>query len=549
MSELREYPFVGDYRAPYEPKVDPGLIEEVKGMPERVRDSLREKCKHDRYFLARGILGYIDVNPYTHGPMCRALEDRSFKRRMCLSPRGHLKSTLFTITDMVGDALTDPEEFRGLIINEIELNAIGFLSEIKAHFENNDLIRELFPHVIPKKFGGPGSKWSTAQACLNRTTAYKEWTWTAAGVGKALAGNHYKKIKCDDLIGFEAKESPAAMRYAIAFAKALEPLLISMDDDYIDFVGTRWAIYDLYREMLKVYGSEMLYFAREDIEVVQDLPEEILREAGFKFEDKNEIVGTKQPIFPKKFSLAQLNRMARIDPVLYYAQYKNNPIADGMKDFTPESLRWCDVDQNGNIVYRDDNGLIQRWTRDQLDICMAADPNSGELTAPDFPAIVVGAYSPTNQLFILDTWSRRVSPDAFVQRIFEMWEQWQPRALGIEKAGQQSTLFYFKKLARERKTFINVVQLHHKNREKTARIRKAIQPIINERRFYMRKNQSTLQHQIRFHPDLDNDDEIDATAYLTELVITPATRQEEDEEDAAAQKVLAARNPRTGYGR
>lgn len=546
---MTAYPFQGDYRAPYEPHPDQGLLEEVRGMPEHVRESLRHKCKHDRYFLAKGILGYQDVNPYTHGPMCRALEDKEFKRRMCLSPRGHLKSTLFSISDCVADALTDPEEYRGLIVNEIELNAIGFLAEIKAHFENNDLIRELFPHLIPKKFGGPGSKWSTAQACLNRSTAYKEWTWTAAGVGKALAGNHYKKIKCDDLIGFEAKESPAAMRYAISFAKSLEPLLISMDEDYIDFVGTRWAIYDLYREMLQVYGSEMLYFAREDIERVPDLPEEILREAGFKFEDKAEIVGTLQPIFPKKFSLKQLARMSRIDPVLYYAQYKNNPIADGMKDFTTDKLRWCDVDRNGNVVYRDDQGLIQRWTRESLDIVMAVDPNSGELTSPDLPAIIVGAYSPLEQLFILDTWSRRVSPDAFVQRIFEMWEQWQPRALGIEKAGQQSTSFYFKKLARERKTYINVVPLFHKNREKTMRIRKAIQPIINEGRFFMRKTQTMLQHQIRFHPDLDNDDELDATAYLTELVITPASQKDHEEEDAAAQKILAARSKVTGYGR
>jgi hypothetical protein len=546
---VSDYPFQAEFRAPYDPTVDKSLLEEIRGMPEHVRDSLRSKCKHDRYFLAKGILGYQDVNPYTHGPMCRAMENKAFTRRMCLSPRGHLKTTLFTITDMVGDALADPEEFRGLIINEIELNAIGFLSEIKAHFENNDLIRELFPDLIPKKFGGPGSKWSTAQACLNRHTSYKEWTWTAAGVGKALAGNHYKKIKCDDLIGFEAKESPAAMRYAIAFAKALEPLLISMDDDYIDFVGTRWAIYDLYREMLKVYETEMLYFAREDIEVVPDLPEELLREVGFKFEDKQEIVGTRQPIFPKKFSLKQLARMARIDPVLYYAQYKNNPIADGIKDFDATKLRWCDVDRHGNIVYRDDNGLIQRWTREGLDIVMTVDPNSGDLTAPDFPAIIVAAYSPLNQMFVLDTWSRRVQPDAFTQRIFEMWEQWQPRVCGIEKAGQQSTAFYFKKLAKERKTYINVEPLHHKNREKSVRIRKALQPILNEGRLYVRKVQTQLQHQFRFHPDLDNDDEIDAAAYATELFIVPSGQQDREEEEEAAKKVMAARNPRTGYGR
>lgn len=546
----RVYPFNPDYREPYEPHVSSELLEEVRGMSETQREALRTACKKDRYFLARGVLGYADVNPYSHGPLCRAVEDKSCNRRMFLEPRGHLKSTIATITDEVGDALADPEEYRSLIVNEIEENAIGFLSEIKAHFENNEILRDLFPDLLPKKFGGPGSKWSTHKACLNRLTAYKEWTWTAAGVGKALAGNHYKKIKCDDLIGFEAGESPAAMRFAVKFAKALEPLLISMEEDFIDFVGTRWAIYDLYREMLNLYGDEMAYFAREDIEIVPDLPEKVLREAGFRFEDPAEIIGTPQPIFPAKFSLKLLARMARIDPVLYYAQFKNNPIADGIKDFNATKLQWFDFDRAGNVVYRDPiSRHLLRWPRGQLDIVMTCDPNGGELTAKDLPAIVVSAYSPTDQIFVFDTWSRRVQPDTYVERIYDMWEQWQPRILGIEKAGQQSSLFYFKKLARDRKVYINVEPLHHKNRDKSERIRKALQPSINQGKVYIRKAQTTLQHQVRFHPDLDNDDEIDALAYATELYVRPLKKEESDEEESAVNTVLAMRSKTTGYGR
>lgn len=541
--------FKDTYRAPYEPQVPPELVEEVKGMSESIKDGLRRRCKKDRYFLASGVLGYQDVNPYTHGPICRALEDNTLKRRMFLMPRGHLKTTLCTITDSVALALDNPDECRILIVNEIEENAVGFLSEIKAHFETNDIIAELFPELIPKKFGGPGSKWSTARACLPRKTAYKEWTWTAAGVGKALAGNHFNRIKPDDLIGFEAKESAAAMRFAISFAKALEPLLISMDEDFIDFVGTRWAIYDMYREMLNIYREDMAYFSREDIErVPEEAGDELLLAAGFKG-DLDQIRGKLQPIFPKKFSLKTLHRMSVIDPVLYYAQFKNNPIADGIKDFDTSKLRWCDLDRNHNIVYRDDAGYLQRWPREQLDIVMTCDPNGGEITAKDFPAIVVAAYSPRDELFVLETWSRRVQPDAFVQRIYEMWEYWHPRVLGIEKAGQQSTAFYFKKLAHERKTYINVQPLLHKNREKVIRIRKAVQPIINERRLFLRKGQSMLQHQIRFHPDLDNDDELDALAYVTELVVKPKDIKEREEDDRAAKKILAGRNPITGYGR
>jgi hypothetical protein len=543
--------FKADFRAPYEPKVSPELVEEIKGSPERIKQHLREQCKTDRFFLASGILGYQDVNPYTHGPFISWLEDRTLKRRMGLMHRGSLKSTLGTIVDEVGNALADPEEHRGLIVNEIEENAIGFLSEIKAHFENNELLHELFPELIPKRFGGPGSRWSTHKACLPRKTAYKEWTWQAVGVGSAIVSRHYTHIKFDDVIGFEARQSPAAMKYAIAYVKSIESQLVNMDEDLVDWIGTRWAIYDVYREVLNLYGEDISYFAREDIErVPEDASDDLLLAAGFKG-DLDKLRGTLQPIFPRKFSLKALHRLSVIDPVLYYAQYKNNPIADGIKDFNADKIRWFDFDSSGNVVYRDSKtGILRRWTRESLDVVMACDPNSGELTATDLPSIVVAAFSPEDQVFVFDNWARRCAPDTFVERIYDMWDTWRPRVVGIEKAGQQTTNFYFKKLAHERKIYIQVEELKPKNRPKPERIRKGLQPIINQGNLYLlKRNSQALQHQIRFHPDLNNDDDIDALEYTTEIARRPGSLQDSEDEKEAVRKVMASRSPITGYGR
>jgi hypothetical protein len=540
--------FKSTYRAPYEPEVPEELVEEVKGMPESLKDKLRQRCFTDRYFLASGVLGYADVNPYTHGPYIRALEDKSKKRRMFLMHRGSLKSTLGTIVDSVAEALADPDDCRILIVNEVEENAIGFLSEIKAHFENNELLHELFPELIPKRFGGPGSRWSTHKACLPRKTAYKEWTWRAVGVGSAIVSQHYTRIKFDDVIGFEARQSPAAMKYATDYVKAIESQLVNMDEDIVDWNGTRWAIFDVYREVLNMYREDIAYFAREDIEMVpMDASDDLLLMAGFKG-DLDKIRGTLQPIFPRKFSLKALHRLSIIDPVLYYAQYKNNPIADGIKDFNADKIGWFDFDYNGNVVYRDrETGILRRWPREQLDIVMACDPNSGELTATDLPSIVVSARSPEDQIFVFDNWARRVLPDAYTERIYDMWEQWHPRVVGIEKAGQQTVNFYFKKLARDRKQYINVVELKPKNRDKKVRIRRGLAGIINTGNLYLRKGQTALQHQVRFHPDLDNDDDIDALEYTTELHIKPDSQEEAEKEKEAVNKVMASRNKVSGY--
>ena len=549
--------FKESFRRPFTPTPDPELMEEVQGFNATTREALRERARRDRYFLARGVLGYKDVNPYSHGPMCRALEDRTYNRRMVLSPRGHLKSTLGTVTDSIGISLENPDEARILILNEIEDNSVGFLAEIKGHWENGEVLRELFPELIPERFAGAGSRWSATKACLPRKTNYKEWTYTAIGLGGAVTSRHYTHIKGDDMIGLEARESPAAMKFAITYAKTLEPLLVDMDTDFIDFIGTRWTLRDLYHEMLSVYLPEMLYFSREDIEIVPPLALAMLREAGFGYNGRNKPpltdeevlakIGTQQPIFPRKFSLKRLNQLATIDPELYYAQYKNSPIAAGIRDFNAERIQHFDFDAEGNIVWRDENGSIRRWRREQLDIVMTVDPNSGELAAPDFPAIMVSAYSPLQQMFIFESDARRCQPDVFVDRIYETWQRWHPRVLGIEKAGQQTTAFYFKKKAKELGVYINQVEVKPQNRVKEIKIRKALQPIINQGRLYVRKHQGTLKRQIEFFPGVENDDEIECAAYATELFRTPQTQREMDEAEDAVQTVLKRRNATTGY--
>lgn len=549
--------FRSSFRAPFEPAPDRELLEEVRGLSTTQRESLRQRARKDRYFLAKGVLGYRDVNPYTHGPMCRFMEDRTYNRRMGLAPRGHLKSTLWTITDSIGISLEDPDEARILILNEIEDNAVGFLREIKGHWENGDLLRELFPELVPPRIAGAGSMWSQTKACLPRKTNYKEWTYNAIGLGGAATSRHYTHIKPDDMIGLEARESPAAMKFAITYAKTLEPLLVDMDVDFIDFIGTRWTILDMYHEMLKVYMPEMGYFSREDIEEVPALSLEILREAGFGWAGRNKPpltdeevlakVGTLQPIFPKKFSLKRLNQLAVIDPELYYAQYKNSPIAKGVRDFDADQLRWFDFDEVNNVVYRDERGALRRWSREQLDIVMTVDPNSGELMAPDFPAIMVSAQSPKGQVFVFESIAIRMQPDKFVDRIYEVWQRWQPRVLGIEKAGQQTTAFYFKKKAKELGVFINQVNVTPQNRAKPVRIRKAVQPLVNQGALYVRKHMGTLRRQIEFFPGVENDDEVDCLAYATELFRTPQNQKELDEEEEAVQTVMRRRNATTGY--
>lgn len=504
----------------------PEAAEDLDGMlkDEQSREFLRESFKNDLYIAAKGVLGYKDVNKRTHGSFCRFVQKNEKKRRLGLMPRAHLKSTIATIADSVRLAVKDPDETRILIGGETATNAEKFLAEIKGHFEKNKLFRALFPELIPTRFAGPGVQWSTSFATLVRNTVYKEATWSTVGVGGAIVGGHFNRIKCDDLIGLEAFRSPAAMKAAIEWAEHLEPLLVDQHVDIIDFIGTRWSRNDLYHRLMKLFGAEMAVFTREAIE-------------------QNEV------IFPEKHTLQGYERMQRETPLLWYAQYCNNPLAAGQSDFPVGAIKQFYFDLDGDIVLRLDDGSEKHWRLEDLDRVIAADPNSGSITAPDTAAIVVTGISPDDEVIVLSVWSGRVSPSAFVDKIYETHRRWRPRIVGIEQAGQQNTKFYFDDKAEKENQYINTIPLKPKNRNKIDRIRTAVEPIIRSGRLYMLSTQTDLRRQVDEFPDTDPIDELDALAYGTEDGMWRRPYREEDQQQKTTllKLIVNRRSKRTGY--
>lgn len=491
------------------------------------RESLRHLCRSDLYFLANGILGYTDMRERTHGPMCRYVERDPAQVRLMTVARGVFKSTIFTVADSIRLALNKPNDLRLAIFSEVEDNAHGWLAEIKTHFTTNELLRALFPEVLPERTEGPGSWWQTAEACLRREPGYnfKEATFTAMGYTSAATSQHYNHIKTDDLIGERAKASEVVMEEARRFIRSIRQLTVEPERDHLDFAGTHKGVKDAYVYLQEYFKGRISRYHRRAIE-------------------------NGESIFPERMSVEFLNALRETDPVTYFSEYDNDPIEEGTRDFDYSRVRAFDFDARGRVVFRDTEGRLKRYTRDQLDVVMCADPNSGSLKATDNAAIGVYAFGPT-ETFVFDTWGKRVPPDAFVDQIYDMWRYWRPRVLGIEEAGQQTTAFYFAKKARELGESITQVPLRHRNRVKEIRIRKAVQPIINKGNLFMRLGRDHgLRKQLEFFPQVANDDEVDTLAYATEVARIPdAVTSNEEDTDDVANRVLALRNPRTGYSR
>lgn len=511
--------------AAVQPETPEELAEEVQGLSGKQLKYLAEVAKHDLYVMCKGVLGYEDLMPEAHKAFCAFAQNDeiSKKRRMGLMPRMHLKSSIWTIGNNTRLAVKFPKTFRGLIVGETDTTATNFLREIKNHWEvESSLLRVLYPELVPERWSGPGSDWSSSRASLNNQSVFREATWQAIGVGGAIVGSHFSRITCDDIIGLEAAESKAEMERVKRWVENIDPLLTNAIEDIIDFVGTRWGRHDVYAHIMKLYGEDILVFRREAIE-------------------------NGAPIFPRKHSLETLAQIQKI-PRVWFAQYCNNPLAEGQTDFPRNALRTFRLGNDRDVVATKD-GQELRWRRDELDVIITVDPNSGSKTAEDDAAIIVSGMSPDEDIFVLETWSGKPTPSELVDLVFERYKKWHPRVVGIERAGQQTTQHYFEKKMKEEKMYVNVVPLQPKSREKGYRIRTAVEPILASRRLFLLPSQTALRTQIEFFPDNDLVDELDALAYGAEEGMWRAPDRFEDQEEKtdALELLRGRRSLRTGY--
>lgn len=495
--------------------------EEVAAMDSATIAHLRRRAQKELYFTAKGLMGYADVNLATHGKFCAFIQRAERTRRLALMPRGHLKSSIATEADSVRIALDQPDDARILIVNEILANAQAFLFTVKSQFEKNQLLRALFPELVLSRFTGPGIVWNTEQATIPRSTSYKEPTWMAIGVGGAATSKHFSHIKADDLIGLEARRSPAEMVKAINWNRNIESLAINAHRTIVDWIGTRWGKNDLYGDVISRYDQRLAFYTRSAIE-------------------------NGQIIFPEFYTWEFYNTLIKETPDIWAAQYMNDPTSDISQDFSESNIQTYRIDNDGAVVFKEKQ-TESKWFKENLDRIITVDPNSGSKTSPDEAAITVAGMAPDENVFVLESYGGRPTPTELTDKLFHLCQKWRPRMVGIEKAGQQTTRFYWDEKMKKEQVYFMTVDLKHRNQDKNDRIRTALEPVIASQRLFLLTSQTELRGQIANFPDLRNDDRIDSLAYQVELWRKPMGMEQQEKNRAAVNLMLMKRSAVTGY--
>jgi predicted phage terminase large subunit-like protein len=195
----------------------------------------------DPISFTRDILGY-EVKDFHAAWLQFINKNRS---TVLLAPRGHGKTTVHTIADIVWSLCHNPN-LRIFILSKSSALAQRNLTEIKWHFTQNEKLIEMYGDLTNRD-----AKWASEEIMLRRAknVPFKESTVTARGIESDIIGGHYEKIFCDDIID-EKNSTTANQRDKVRqlYERTIGPMLEPWSE--IHFVGTRWHEFDIYGELI-----------------------------------------------------------------------------------------------------------------------------------------------------------------------------------------------------------------------------------------------------------------------------------------------------------
>lgn len=428
----------------------------------------RRRALTDLYWFDSMVLGYGDLvpmRPDVHAVMCKFVEKKTgvpeldeARFRKITVPREVGKTTLVTQGYAIQRICGNPN-ISILLCNEKEQNAKDYLAAIKWQFEANELLRTLFPEVIPDDLND--TTWSASRIIVKRTTGRKEPTVFVIGVGGTVTGAHPDLIIVDDMISREAMENARAgsrqiMEQTNRWIHQLEPLVNkgALPFPEIIFIGTRWWYNDCYEHIDEAYGlgdPPRAFLLRLTLETgaVQQLRAE---RVGDLARFTRAAIEDGQSIFPEKWSLDDLAKMRMRDAELFAACYMNSPADDITSTFKSAWLRhftWIDPYQSLYFTSPDGTKAIRQLQ--DLDRILLVDPGGfGQGTEDRARAtvVVLGDDFKGHSLF-LDCYSEKDSYLNAIRKIVEFAGHYAPRKIYVERAAQQAA---FAQLLREHLT-------------------------------------------------------------------------------------------------
>lgn len=467
-----------------------------------------------------------------HGMLCRFLEGTTgvpeideAPIKKAEAPRGVGKSTMGTQARTIQRILQDPN-IAILICNERLENAVAFLGAIKQEFQTNQLLQELFPEIIPDF---TKTTWATDKIVVNRTTARREPTVWCIGVGGTVTGMHPDVIVVDDMLSREAAENARSgnaditgrtNRWIVQLKPLLNPWFQPRPE--ILFIGTRWFAGDSYEYIDEAFGygeDERQWVVRQRL---KDGTEQriVLRRRGDVATFRRSAIEEGKSIWPENpdYSLESLAKLRLADPVLFAANYQNQPSDEITATFKDGWLRYYDWLDERTVRLGNLEGKAPVYGLQDLDVLMLVDPGGFAQTRGGDRvrgSVVVTGTTPQLDHLILEAWSERVTYTEVIQKIIEFATRYKVRRVAVEVAAQQAAfLELLRKVVKERGLELSFEAVKPESVQKDQRIL-VLEPYFQRGQMYVGRSAAftEFREQYRTFPRGRRNDLLDALAY------------------------------------
>lgn len=399
-----------------------------------------ESWRKSKSLFMRQALGYRTIKPFQvnmvnhHGKL-----NLGRYISLVLCPRDSGKSWASTIGDGVYEICHNPN-LRGQIVAEAQDTAVMFLSEIKQHLEDNPNIETYYGKHKPDTRSD--RSWATRKiVSAQRTKIMKEPTMEALGATGAIVGRHVDIQWLDDIVSDRTSDKPEKREALLTwYDKILLPVLEQGGEQRIR--GTRYFHDDLYDQLIKRYGENILYRVKALHELPVTTANYEPRESDFmplrysRSQDGSHFIDLAcqtgdicRSYFPERYKAYDLWLMRKANPFTFAYQYQNDPTL-GLSQFLEDgSIRLIDVG---------------KWPDfGECSFYIGVDPAQGTEADSDYFATATVAYHPkSGRRYVLRVTAEKLGdPFKMMQRIYDEW-MW-VRSLGgyVTAVGIESNAF------------------------------------------------------------------------------------------------------------
>ncbi len=374
----------------------------------------REKYKNDFPLFVTDLYKFkytdqekFEVRPFVfYKHMLNWQEYRFEKRLVLLSPRGHMKSTLFSHLFRLHDIYCNP-------------NITMIIGRKTVHESENRSISPLLKAIEQNPQVGikPGKPWGESGFSVQRDIINPDMTVKPIGVHDTSIGAHPHWIILDDIIdGTEGDNE--LNKIEVWIQRVLLPF--AMKGTYIQYINTNKGANDIAMRLLKTgmwrshveravlkYPSKWEYVENEH---GQRVGVNILSDYGEVFAND---------CFSMEYLLMKKGEMT--EP-LFEMEYNNDPSKMNAGYIHNDWLRYYTWSEDGTILSTKQIGDI---ALKNLSVVLGVDLAYTEKTSSDWTVICVLGFDDHRNIFVLDMFlGKTKSPNTQIEWLKKMYDTW-----------------------------------------------------------------------------------------------------------------------------